>query len=67
MSCGFCAEFCPFDAIKMNQAHEAATADRDRDLFFDLEALLTPVADYAKLRPADHQREEAARQARAGA
>jgi NADH-quinone oxidoreductase subunit I len=64
MSCGFCAEFCPFDAIKMNQNHEFAACDRDRGLFFDLEALLTPVEAYARLRPSETRREEEARQAR---
>jgi predicted flap endonuclease-1-like 5' DNA nuclease len=61
MSCGFCTEFCPFDAIKMNQIHEMCTTDRDRDMFYDMEKLLVPVEYYAKLHPSDYAREEAAR------
>jgi NADH-quinone oxidoreductase subunit I len=61
MSCGYCAEFCPFDAIKMNQEHEVAYTDRDKEMFFDLDKLLRPLEYYAKLRPTDYEREEAAR------
>jgi NADH-quinone oxidoreductase subunit I len=64
MSCGFCAEFCPFDAIKMNQDHESPTADRDRDMFYDLQKLLVPVEYYAKLHPTDYAQEEAERRAK---
>jgi NADH-quinone oxidoreductase subunit I len=64
MSCGFCAEFCPFDAIKMNQDHEIPTADRDRDMFYDLNKLLVPVETYAKLHPSDYQAEEEERRAK---
>ncbi len=28
MSCSFCTEFCPFDAIKMNHDYELAVDDR---------------------------------------
>jgi small subunit ribosomal protein S2 len=64
MSCGYCTEFCPFDAIKMNQKHEMPTADRDRDMFYDLGKLLVPVEYYAQLHPTDYQVEEAARRAK---
>jgi predicted flap endonuclease-1-like 5' DNA nuclease len=64
MSCGYCAEFCPFDAIKMNQVHEMPTADRDRDMFYDLDKLLVPVEYYAQLHPSDYEVEEAARRAK---
>jgi NADH-quinone oxidoreductase subunit I len=64
MSCGYCAEYCPFDAIKMNQNHETVTADRDRDLWLDLEKLLVPVEYYAQLHPSDYEAEEDARQAK---
>jgi NADH-quinone oxidoreductase subunit I len=64
MSCGFCAEFCPFDAIKMNQDHEIPTANRDRDMFYDLNKLLVPVEYYAKLHPSDYRAEEEERQAK---
>jgi predicted flap endonuclease-1-like 5' DNA nuclease/NAD-dependent dihydropyrimidine dehydrogenase PreA subunit len=64
MSCGYCAEFCPFDAIKMNQEHETVTTDRDRDMFFDLEKLLVPVETYAELHPTDFTAEEEVRRAK---
>ena len=64
MGCGFCTEFCPFDAIKMNQNHEAVAYDRDREMFHDMEKLLHPVEYYAELHPSDYQIEEAARQAK---
>jgi predicted flap endonuclease-1-like 5' DNA nuclease len=64
MSCGFCAEFCPFDAIKMNQEHELAYTDRDEGMFYSMERLLKPVEYYASLHPTDYAREEAARQAK---
>jgi NADH-quinone oxidoreductase subunit I len=64
MSCGYCAEFCPFDAIKMNQNHELAYANRDEEMFYNLDRLLQPVTYYAKLHPSDYEREEAARKAK---
>ena len=30
MSCGFCAEICPFDAIKMDHVYELSTDDGTR-------------------------------------
>jgi NADH-quinone oxidoreductase subunit I len=64
MSCGYCAEYCPFDAIKMNQDFHLVTADRDKDMFYDLEKLLVPVEYYARLHPTDYAAEEAERQAK---
>ncbi|MFC2029251.1 4Fe-4S binding protein [Chloroflexota bacterium] len=64
MSCGSCAEYCPFDAIKMNQVHEAITTDRDRDLFLDMDRLLVPITYYAELHPTDYAAEESARKAK---
>ena len=63
-SCGFCAEFGPFDAIKMNQEHEICTPDRDRDMFYDMSRLLVSVEYYAGLHPTDYAAEEAARRAK---
>jgi NADH-quinone oxidoreductase subunit I len=64
MSCGYCAEYCPFDAIKMNQNHETVTADREQDLWLDLEKLLVPVEYYAELHPSDYEAEVEARRAK---
>lgn len=63
MNCGLCAEFCPFDAIKMDHEYEIATHDRHRDNIYDLNQLAKPVSYYAKIRPVNYAREEAARQA----
>lgn len=64
MNCGYCAEYCPFDAIKMNQEYEIVTADRDRDLYYDMKKLLVPVEYYAKLHPTDNAAEEEVRRAK---
>jgi NADH-quinone oxidoreductase subunit I len=67
MGCGSCSEYCPFDAIKMNQRHEMITTDRDRDMFYDMAKLLQPVEYYARLHPSDYRAEEEERQAKARA
>jgi NADH-quinone oxidoreductase subunit I len=61
MNCGLCAEFCPFDAIKMDHDYELATWDRLRDNVHDMRKLLKPVSYYAAIRPANYAKEEAAR------
>ena len=42
MNCGLCAEFCPFDAIKMNHDFEISAYKRMPHLVFDLEELQRP-------------------------
>ena len=61
MNCGLCAEFCPFDAIKMDHDYELATWDRLRDNIHDKEKLLKPASYYASIRPVNNAREEAVR------
>lgn len=63
MNCGLCAEYCPFDAIKMDHDYEIASYNRHRDNIYDINKLLKPVSYYAKIRPTNYAREEAARQA----
>ena len=41
MNCGLCAEFCPFDAIKMDHDFEMAMYDRLEGNIFDKEKLST--------------------------
>ena len=74
MSCSFCVEFCPFDAIKMNHDFELAAYDRYPQLVYDKAELTVPVEYYAALWPdqfaAEEQKqrevdEEAARKAAA--
>jgi len=63
MNCGMCAEFCPFDAIKMDHNYEIATYQRHSENIYDLQKLAKPVSYYAKIRPTNYAREEAAREA----
>ena len=59
MSCGFCAEYCPFDAIKMNHDYELATYDRFPGLVYNKEELSVPTSYYAALYPSAWAMEEA--------
>lgn len=61
MSCSFCTEFCPFDAIKMNHDYELAVYDRYPQLVYDKAELTVPVEYYAALWPTQYAVEEEAR------
>jgi NADH-quinone oxidoreductase subunit I len=61
MSCSFCVEFCPFDAIKMNHDYELAVYDRYPQLVYDMEELTVPVEYYAALWPRQYAQEETKR------
>lgn len=61
MSCSFCVEFCPFDAIKMNHDFELAVFDRYPHLVYDKAELTVPVEYYAALWPTQYAAEEEAR------
>jgi len=58
MSCSFCVEFCPFDAIKMNHDFELAVYDRYPQLVYDKAELTVPVEYYAALWPTQFAAEE---------
>lgn len=58
MNCGFCAEFCPFDAIKMDHDYEIAVYDREKSNIYHLEKLLKPVSYYKSIRPYNYALEE---------
>ncbi len=58
MSCSFCTEFCPFDAIKMNHDYELAVYDRYPQLVYDKEELTVPLEYYAALWPTQFAEEE---------
>jgi len=64
MNCGSCAEYCPFDAIKMDHVYEIATYERHSQNIYDLEKLSKSAEYYAKIRPTNFAREEAARAAK---
>ena len=51
MNCGYCAEYCPFDAIKMDHDYELASYDRSEAHIFDKERLMKPADYYAEIRP----------------
>lgn len=53
MSCQICVEVCPFDAIKMDQHFEIATADRFNALLLHREDLAKSDAYYHKLHPTE--------------
>ena len=61
MNWGFCAEYCPFDAIKMDHDYELAGHDSHATNIYDKEKLSKPVSYYASIRPINFAREEAAR------
>jgi NADH-quinone oxidoreductase subunit I len=61
MNCGFCAESCPFDAIRMDHNYELANTDKYKTNIFTLDKLLKPASYYASIRPTSYSREEAAR------
>jgi NADH-quinone oxidoreductase subunit I len=68
MNCGLCVEYCPFDAIKMDHDFELSSYDRQNGAhIYDKEKLGKPVEYYAKIRPVNFAREEAAKKAKAGA
>lgn len=58
MSCSFCVEFCPFDAIKMNHDYELAVFDRYPHLVYDMAELTVPIEYYAALWPEQYAAEE---------
>ena len=61
MSCSFCVEFCPFDAIKMNHDYELAVYDRYPQLVYDMEELTVPLEYYAALWPTQYEEEQTRR------
>ena len=63
MSCSFCVEFCPFDAIKMNHDYELAVYDRYPQLVYNKAELTVPLEYYAALWPTQFAEEEARRKA----
>jgi len=53
MSCGICAEVCPFDAIKMDVAYELSTHDRFEGLLWHKEQLSKPNSYFHKIHPTE--------------
>jgi NADH-quinone oxidoreductase subunit I len=61
MNCGYCAEFCPFDAIKMDHDYELASYDRTTAHIHDKERLSKPMSYWREIAPKKAAAEEAAR------
>jgi NADH-quinone oxidoreductase subunit I len=51
MNCGYCAEFCPFDAIIMDHDWKLADYDRSDGHIHDLDRLLKSASYYQQIRP----------------
>ena len=51
MNCGLCAEFCPFEAIRMDHDYEISTYDRSSENIYNKEKLDKPASYYASIRP----------------
>jgi NADH-quinone oxidoreductase subunit I len=64
MNCGFCAEYCPFDAIKMDHDIDIASFGRN---VYNLEKLLKPATYYKEIRPLNYNAEEEERRAKEAA
>jgi NADH-quinone oxidoreductase subunit I len=64
MNCGLCAEFCPFDAIKMDHDYELASSERR---IYNKELLSKPTKYYESIRPDNARLENAARAAKLAA
>ncbi len=62
MNCGYCAEFCPFDAIKMDHDYELASYDRTTAHIHDKERLSKPISYWREIAPKKAEAEELARQ-----
>jgi NADH-quinone oxidoreductase subunit I len=51
MNCGMCSEYCPFDAIKMDQNFELSNYERHQTHIFSLQDLLVSSEFYARTHP----------------
>ena len=51
MNCGLCSEYCPFDAIKMDQNFELSNYERHQTHIFSLQDLLVSSDYYARTHP----------------
>ncbi|MFO0910583.1 MAG: 4Fe-4S dicluster domain-containing protein [Isosphaeraceae bacterium] len=51
MNCGLCTEYCPFDAIKMDQNFELSNYERHQTHIYSLQDLLVSSEYYARTHP----------------
>jgi NADH-quinone oxidoreductase subunit I len=64
MNCGLCAEYCPFDAIKMDHAYELASFGR---YVLNKKSIAKPASYYESIRPINSTKENLARSAKLAA
>ena len=62
MNCGLCAEFCPFNAIRMGHDYELSVYDRHANNLYDKDKLSKPLSYYAEIRPNNYQAEVKAKE-----
>ena len=51
MNCGFCSEFCPFDAIKMDHIYELSNYERKKTHVYNMQDLLVSTEYYGQTHP----------------
>lgn len=51
MNCGFCSEFCPFDAIKMDHQFELSNYERKKSHVYNMQDLLVSTEYYGQTHP----------------
>src|SRR5262245_41302332 len=51
MNCGFCSEFCPFDAIKMDHQFELSNYERKKSHVYNMQDLLVSTDYYSQTHP----------------
>jgi NADH-quinone oxidoreductase subunit I len=61
MNCGYCAEYCPFDAIKMDHDYELASYDRTTNHIYDHAKLAKEQRYWESIAPTTAAEEMAAR------
>ena len=64
MNCGFCAEFCPFGAIKMGHNYEIAKFEGGDAFLLDMKQLTQPVSYHAEIHPTEYAAEQAKKRAK---
>src|SRR5439155_25762400 len=62
MNCGFCSEFCTFDAIKMDHQFELSNYERKQSHVYNMQDLLVSTDYYAQTHPRAWAQEVAVRE-----
>jgi NADH-quinone oxidoreductase subunit I len=62
MNCGFCSEFCPFDAIKMDHQFELSNYERKESHVYNMQDLLVSTEYYSQTHPRSWAKELAVKE-----